>query len=100
MSSAYHARCMAVHRERFIQVVRSWLAGLPAEGWRGGTEALGAELDRVKAKHKVPVYVPWSSGLTKTVEDLLPAIEAAGWTVRRTRTARARLITFVKLEAR
>ena len=52
MSAGYHARCMAIRRERFIQVVQVWLAGLPPEGWRGATEALGAELDRMAGVHR------------------------------------------------
>jgi len=56
MSAGYHARCMAIRRERFITVMQSWLAGLPPEGWRGTVEALGAELDRMAGVHRAAVY--------------------------------------------
>ncbi|MCI0704595.1 MAG: hypothetical protein L0241_26360 [Planctomycetia bacterium] len=92
MSATTHARYRATEEQRFRQLLSAWLTTLPPDGWKGGVTELFAALDTFGRAGKFFVFVPTSSGLTKTLLAHDTTIRAGGFSLRIGRTKSARFI--------
>lgn len=87
-------RYRTTNRERFVQLLRTWLAELPRGGWTGTATELGNELEYFNHTRKCWALVPTRSELTKALLLLAPVLAAIGWKVSAKKTHAARLLTF------
>lgn len=95
----YHARTQQLLADRFVRLLAAWLQKLPRAGWSGSVDSLGLELDRLNEEGKFFAFVPFKSGLSKTLLTHESAVTAAGWSVSFRRTAKARTIVFTRLRS-
>lgn len=96
----YYHRTQHVLAERFARLLSAWLENLPRGGWSGSVDELGLELDRLNESGKFFAFVPYKSGLSKTLSGHETTVAAAGWRLSFRRTAKVRFIEFTRAAKR
>jgi hypothetical protein len=94
MSAATQARYREAHVNAFRKVLAAWLASLPADGWEGGVEELGASLWAITRGDPVPTRIPTGTGLGRVIAAEQPFIMMNGFTIESRRTKHARTLRF------